>query len=144
MSKAIVSFGSVVGLVLLVMLASLTLLPERVDHIGRHLEAPAIRQRYRDGLCDEVKIYFAPSSGRLLILCQMSNADTTDLWGGIVYKITELIGGEVTPMGEASREWSVFAANWHYWQGKITQGRYSLIADFPTIKRYAQLMGWIR
>ena len=144
MSRVIISFGTLVGLVLLAMLASLTLLPAREDHIGKHLEAPVIRQRYNDGLCDATKVYYASSSGRLMILCQMSNAETTDLWGGIIYKITEIYGGKTIPVEGGAREWSVFAANWHYWEGKIAEGRYRLIADFPTIQRYAKMKGWIR
>jgi len=74
----------------------------------------------------------------------MSNADTTDLWGGIIYKITEVVGDKITPKEGGAVEWTVFAGSWSYWERKIVEGRYSLIADFPTIQRYARMQGWIR
>ena len=130
------------GLALVVVLSAFTLLPAREDHVGKHIEAPIIRARYRNGLCDEVRIYYAPTSGRLLILCRMSSSKPV-LWGGIIYKVTELVHDKITPMKNA-REWSVFASTWHYWQGKITQGQYRLIADFPTVEYFARSKGWIR
>lgn len=143
-SSVLTSFLTIVGLVSVIAFFALTLLPARVDHIGKHAKADDIRQRHRDGLCDQTKVYFAPSSGRLLILCQMSNADTTDLWGGIIYQITETVFNKITPKEGGATEVTVFAGSWYYWQGTITKDRYNLIANFPIIQRYAKMKGWIR
>ncbi|MFH1636592.1 MAG: hypothetical protein ABIG63_21635 [Chloroflexota bacterium] len=115
--------------VLFIVLSAAIMGREHAD--TKHLEAPIIRARIQQGLCMAKEVRFAPTSGRLLILCQLENDPA--LWGGWIVFLTQNNGTEMIPPHEAT----VFVAPWEYWDGVIKRNGYVLGAYFPAVLDHA-------
>lgn len=102
---------------------------------AKHFEAPAIRDSYRDGMCDGVEMWFSPVRGTILVLCGIPDSKT---WGGLVFRVTENNGTQW--LGEDAYECSVFAAERSYWRKVIKRDKYFPMFNYPDIKRMFD--GW--
>lgn len=135
------------GLVALVIVAGIFCLAvmgagitNNLDHANtNHLEAPAIRDRHRDRLCEGEELWYSPSRGTVLILCGIPD---NPKWGGLIYRVTEN-GGEQVLSGDDAYECTVLSASRHYWDETIGRDGYFPLAWRPDLARTLRTMwGW--
>ena len=97
----------------------------------KHAEAPLVRASVRQGMCQAKEIWFAPTSGRILFLCQMEQ--NPQLWGGWVVFVAQNNGTELIQPHEAT----VFIGSQTYWRGVIERDHYMLAFNFPAVLDHA-------
>lgn len=129
MAKAVVQYGMMLGLALLVGLLGISMLCQDID--AHHPEASSIRTHYRGGVCEGLELYFAPVRGTVLVLCGIPGSAE---WGGLIYRVTERNGTRLLD-GQAY-EVTVFAASRRYWTNVVIRDGYLPLAGYPSVSRF--------
>lgn len=119
-----------IGLLVMVMLATLVLNIPINGAKTKHNEASMVRTLHKDGMCEGTELWFSPSRGTLLILCGVPD---TRQWGGLVYRVTENYGTIL--LGEDAYEVTVFVSSREYWDGVLARDGYMPLAIFPDLER---------
>jgi len=99
---------------------------------SKHSEAALVRSCVRQGLCQQKEVWFAPTSGRVLFLCQLEGQNN-DLWAGWVVFVAANHGTELIDPCEAT----VFVSSEWYWRDKIKRDRYEMGFLYPRIVDHA-------
>lgn len=97
---------------------------------SRHIEAPLIREHYRNETCEATEMWYSIKRGTILILCGLPNSK---LWGGLIFRVTENNGQRW--LGDNCYEATAFTAKRSYWRRVIKRDKYAPIMNFPNIKR---------
>ena len=97
----------------------------------KHAEAPAIRARYRKGLCEGEELWYSPVRGTVLILCGIPRSAE---WGGLIYRVTENNGERILSPAEAC-ECTIFVESRHYWNHVVQRDGYIPLTKRPDVLR---------
>ena len=96
---------------------------------AKHVESPAIRIAARQGACRAKELWFAPASGRVLILCELESMSPPENWGGWIVYVTQNNGSELVTPHEAT----CFVSTRGYWSYVVERDGYLPLANYPRL-----------
>jgi len=107
----------------------------------RHIEAPLVRKRHKNGLCHETEAYISPRRGTLLVLCKMEKKPRhAAIWGGLIWRVLEMRLGELVLLGDSEMyECTVIAHDRAYWDRVIVRDGYIKAHD----TRWYEPLRWL-
>ena len=94
-------------------------LPNQAHANGKHPEAEMVRTTIKARACTQLQLWFSPSRGTFLTLCQLNGGPS---WGGWIARIYS--NGQ--PLCDPSHpyECSVFVADYSYWTWVLDRDGY--------------------
>ena len=104
-------------------------IPRETVHSNNHVESDLVMVRYNARMCDTLLAYYSSVRGTLLFLCGLPQ---TDMYGGLIYRITENNGQRF--LGDESYKVSVFVDHKSYWNTVILRDSYSLFGGYSNLQ----------
>lgn len=111
-------------------------IPRVSEHaVAKHSESTAVQTRYNARMCESLLVFFSPSRGTLLFLCELPEIKPPS-YGGLIYRITESNGSQF--LYDEAYLVTVFVGEKNYWNSVVVRDGYQLWATFTDLHGLVQ------